>query len=70
MKLASLYIIRDHMMQPDQRSNYTYGTNYGHRPMYEHGRPNNSSGYQYYDPMYYNQDELLIKKDMQRDMML
>jgi len=60
MKLASLYIIRDHMMQSNQ---YNY-TNYGYYPMYERGRgSNNSNSYRYYEPMRYTQqDDLMIKK--------
>ncbi len=72
MKLASLYIIRDHMMQSNQ---YNY-TNYGYYPMYQRGGRsgnNSNSSYRYYEPMRYNhQDDLMIKKQpmMRQDMMI
>lgn len=41
--------------------------NYGYNPMYERG----SSSYGYRRPMYYENDDLMIKKDMmsEHDMM-
>ena len=58
MKLASLYIIRDEMKKKGQ---YTYG----YYPMYER-----NSSYGYRRPMYYENDDLMIKKDMMHgDMM-
>lgn len=64
MKLASLYIIRDEM----KKKGYT-SYNYGYYPMYEKDR--NMSSYGYRRPMYYENDDLMIKKDMmhQHDMM-
>ena len=59
-KLASLYIIRDQMRKNGQGM-YTYGrSNYGYYPMYERG---NNSSYGYRRPMYYENDDLMIKKD-------
>lgn len=62
MKLASLYIIRDEMKKKGYNS-----YNYGYNPMYERG----SSSYGYRRPMYYENDDLMIKKDMmsEHDMM-
>ena len=54
-KLASLYIIRNEMRKSGQ-SMY----NYGYYPMY--GRSGESS-YGYRRPMYYENDDLMIKKD-------
>ena len=51
-KLASLYIIRDEMKKSGQGM-YTYGrSNYGYYPSYGYRRP-----------MYYENDDLMIKKD-------
>ena len=55
MKLASLYIIRDELKK--EKSQYTYG--YYH-PMYAQGGRGNSN-YRY-DPMYYTNDDLMIRK--------
>ncbi len=63
MKLASLYIVRDELKQKE--SQYQYGQyNYGYYPMYESrgGRGGNSS-YGYRQPMYYDHDDLMIKKE-------
>ncbi len=62
MKLASLYIIRDEMKKKGYNS-----YNYGYNPMYERG----NSSYGYRRPMYYENDDLMIKKDMmsEHDMM-
>lgn len=58
MKLASLYIVRDEMKKKGYSS-----YNYGYYPMYEReGR--GSSSYGYRRPMYYENDDLMIKKDM------
>lgn len=63
MKLASLYIVRDELKQKE----YGYGqSNYGYYPMYESrggqgGR--GSSSYGYRKPMFYDSDDLMIKKD-------
>lgn len=72
MKLASLYIVRDQLKQKGMYSQY----NYGYYPMYENrgeSRRGNSgsSSYGYRRPMYYENDDLMIKKDMQdREMMM
>lgn len=68
MKLASLYIVRDELKQKEGQ----YGQyNYGYYPMYENrgngGRGNSSYGYGYRRPMYYENDDLMIKKDNMRD---
>lgn len=52
-KLASLYIIRDEMKKSGHNM-----YNYGYYPMY--GR---ESSYGYRRPMYYENDDLMIKKD-------
>ena len=52
-KLASLYIIRDEMKKSGHNM-----YNYGYYPMY--GR---ESSYSYRRPMYYENDDLMIKKD-------
>lgn len=61
MKLASLYIVRNEMKKQG------YGQyNYGYYPMYENrdGRGGNgSSSYGYRRPMYYENEDLMIKKD-------
>ena len=58
--------------------NYARGGNYGYYPMYERGGGGNSGGssggsssYGYRGPMYYENDDLMIKKDMmqEREMM-
>ena len=65
MKLASLYIVRDELKQREGYGSY----NYNYYPMYERG--GNSSGsrssYGYRKPMYYDNDDLMIKKDMMHD---
>lgn len=61
MKLASLYIIRDELKK--EKSQYTYG--YYH-PMYAQGGRGNSN-YRY-DPMYYTNDDLMIRKQGMHDM--
>lgn len=71
MKLASLYIVRDQLKQKGMYSQY----NYGYYPMYENrgsrGGNSGSSSYGYRRPMYYENDDLMIKKDMQdREMMM
>lgn len=54
MKLASLYIVRDELKEKQGYGQY----NYRYYPMYERGgRSGNSS------PMYYENDDLMIKKD-------
>lgn len=62
MKLASLYVVRDELRQRD-----SYGqSSYGYRPyypMYERGGRGSSSSYGYRRPMYYTEDDLMIKKD-------
>lgn len=67
MKLASLYIVRDELRQKESR----YGNyNYNYYPMYEHmgnNGNNGSSSYGYKEPMYYNNEDLIIKKDMMGD---
>lgn len=67
MKLASLYIIRDELRK--EKSQYTYG--YYH-PMYAQGSNqggNGRSNYNYrYDPMYYTNDDLMIRKQGMHDM--
>ena len=57
MKLASLYIVRDELKKKEGSNNYRY------YPMYER-RNNSSYGYR---PMYYENDDLMIKKDMMND---
>ena len=73
MKLASLYIVRDELKQKQGMSSY------GYYPYYERGNGggrsssgSSSSSYGYRRPMYYDNDELMIKKDMMhdRDMMI
>ncbi len=61
MKLASLYIVRDELKQKEGYSNYNY--NNGYYPMYERGGRGSSSSYGYRRPMYYENDDLMIKKD-------
>ena len=67
MKLASLYIVRDEL----KKQGYSqYGYNYGYYPMYENRGGSNgrgSSSYGYRRPMYYENDDLMIKKDMMHD---
>lgn len=53
-KLASLYIVRNEMKKSGHGM-----YNYGYYPMY--GR--NESSYGYRRPMYYENDDLMIKKD-------
>ena len=55
MKLASLYIVRDELKKKE--SMYNYG--------YHPGNGNSSYGYR--EPMYYENDDLMIKKDMPAD---
>ena len=65
MKLASLYIVRDELKKQGY-SQY----NYGYYPMYESRGGSNgrgSSSYGYRRPMYYENDDLMIKKDMMHD---
>ena len=60
MKLASLYIVRDELKEKQGYSQY----NYRYYPIYERGgRSGNSSSYGYRRPMYYENDDLMIKKD-------
>lgn len=64
MKLASLYIVRDELKQKEGYGNY----NYGYYPMYARGgnggnSNSGSSSYGYRRPMYYENDDLMIKKD-------
>jgi len=69
MKLASLYIIRDELKkQGYSQYNYT-NSNYGYYPMYERGGRggNSSSSYGYRRPMYYDNEDLMIKKNMMHD---
>lgn len=64
MKLASLYIVRDELRQKDYPSNYGYRPYY--YPMYERGGRSGNSGsssYGYRKPIYYTDDDLMIKKD-------
>ena len=65
MKLASLYIVRDELKEKQGYGQY----NYGYYPMYERGgrSGNSSSSYGYRRPMYYENDDLMIKKDMMHD---
>lgn len=72
MKLASLYIIRDEMRKKEDMYNYTsYGYGGHYYPMYERG--NNGSGnsgsssYGYREPMFYENDDLMIRKDGMSD---
>ena len=61
MKLASLYIVRDQLRQKESQYNQY---NYGYYPMYENrGGRNGSSSYGYRRPMYYDNDDLMIKKE-------
>ena len=52
-------------MRKNGQGMYTYGrSNYGYYPMmYERGGNNGNSSYGYRRPMYYNEDDLMIKKD-------
>jgi len=53
MKLASLYIVRDELRKKESMYNYSY-----HYPMnYEHKE----------QPVFYGNDDLMIKKDMPSD---
>ena len=64
MKLASLYIVRNELKKQGSYGQYRY------YPMYERGgRGGNSGSSSYgYRPMYYQDDDLMIKKDMDMDM--
>lgn len=63
MKLASLYIVRDQLRKQGSYSQYRY------YPMYERGGHSGNNGSSYgYRPMYYHDDDLMIKKDMDMDM--
>ena len=57
MKLASLYIVRDQLRKQGSYSQYRY------YPMYERGGRGGNSSYGYRRPMYYTEDDLMIKKD-------
>ena len=61
MKLASLYTVRDELRKKEGQY-----TSYGYYPYYEQGNQGRgSSSYGYRRPMYYNNDDdLMIKKDM------
>lgn len=70
-KLASLYIIRNEMRKSGQGmytyargGNYARSGNYGYYPMYERGgnSGNSSSSYGYERPMYFNDEDLMIRK--------
>lgn len=64
MKLASLYIVRDELKQKEGGySQY----NYGYYPMYENRSGRGGSSYGYRRPMYYENDDLMIKKDPMHD---
>lgn len=62
MKLASLYIVRDELKKKGYSS-----YNYGYYPMYE---KDSRSSYGYRRPMYYENDDLMIKKDMMHENMM
>lgn len=64
MKLASLYIVRDELRKKEGMYNY------GYHPMYERGQNSNgssSSSYGYKEPMFYENNDLMIKKDNMAD---
>lgn len=66
MKLASLYIIRDEFRKKEGQSGYY---TYGYYPYYERGGQSGNSGQggssSYgYKPMMYDDDSLMIKRDM------
>ena len=64
MKLASLYIVRDELKHKEGSPYSMYG--YGYSPIsYERRERDNNRP----RPSYYNDDDLMIKKDHMRDMM-
>ena len=61
-KLASLYIVREELRKKEGQFEYSYGGR-PYYPYYERGGNNNSSyGYRR-EPMYYHDEDLMIKKD-------
>ena len=63
MKLASLYIIRDEIKNKDYPTSYGY-----HYPIMYEQRGRENYNYRYNPPMYYTNDDLMIKKQGMHDM--